>query len=313
MEETNYPGRKTTAADATSISTSPEKGLHGGSDLSGRLNDSESQSEGERGPGVTRVKSLWKKMSLVDKRSLDQPNRLFEMVRRPVTLLTFPVIFWCGFTYGTNLCWFNLINGSTSLVFTEAPYEFSPAFVGLTYISPVIGTVLSNIYAGWFGDRFTLWMARRNNGNLESEYRLWLFAPCMLLIPGGLILYGVGAAHSVHWFGVVFAMGLLAATNGIIVQLTISYCVDSYYALSAEAIVTMMLVRNTMSFAFGYGLTPWITNMGLQNSFIVAAFAGLAQIATVFLFLKYGKGLRVASMPRYDKYVAQLQKAGLIH
>ena len=148
---------------------------------------------------------------------------------------------------------------------------------------------------------------------LEPEHRLWLFLPSLLLIPFGLILWGVGAAHAVQWFGCVFAMGVIALTNTIGLQLSVSYCIDSYKDLSGEAMVTVILVRNTMSFAIGYGLTPWVTNMGLQNAFIVAAFAGMAQCATFFIFVKYGKTLRRQSAPRYAKYVQKMASSGVIH
>lgn len=88
---------------------------------------------------------------------------------------------------------------------------------------------------------------------MQSEYRLWLLIPLLPFVSGGLILWGVGAAHHVHWFGLVFALGLLGFVNTIGAQLSISYCIDSYQELSGEAIVTVILIRNTMSFAIGYG------------------------------------------------------------
>lgn len=88
---------------------------------------------------------------------------------------------------------------------------------------------------------------------MESEQRLWLFTLSALLIPGGLILWGVGAAHHVQWFGIVFAMGVIGITNTLGVVISISYCIDSYRELGGEAIVTVILIRNTMSFAMGYG------------------------------------------------------------
>lgn len=88
---------------------------------------------------------------------------------------------------------------------------------------------------------------------MQPEYRLWLFSILILLVPGGLILWGVGAAHNVQWFGVIFAMGVIGFTNTVGVQLSVSYCIDSYRELSGEAIVTVIIIRNTMSFAIGYG------------------------------------------------------------
>lgn len=53
--------------------------------------------------------------------------------------------------------------------------------------------------------------------------------------------------------------------------------------------------------------------MGLQNAFIVAAFAGLAQLLTFLIFIKWGKRWRAASAPAYYKHVKLLQEAGLVH
>ena len=96
-------------------------------------------------------------------------------------------------------------------------------------------------------------MARQNGGIMESEFRLWLFSASIVLLPASLILWGVGAAHNIHWFGLIFAMGIIGFTNSVGLQLSVNYCIDSYRELSGEAIVTVILVRNTMSFAVGYG------------------------------------------------------------
>lgn len=168
-------------------------------------------------------------------------------------------------------------------------------------------------YTGSFGDRFILRLARKHGGILEAEHRLWLFMASLAAIPLGLILWGVGAAHHVHWFGLIFAMGVIAFTNTVGLQLSISYCVDSYRDLAGETIITVIIIRNTMSFAIGYGLTPWVENMGYQNAFILAAFAGLAQVLTFLLFVKYGKRLRQASTDRYLKCVKEITDAGLTH
>lgn len=100
-------------------------------------------------------------------------------------------------------------------------------------------------------------------------------------------------------------MFFIAASNSIGVQLSVSYCIDSYKDLSGEAMITVIIIRNTMSFAVNYGVTPWITNMGYQNAFILAAFAGLAQVLTFLLVVRYGKGWRERSKGRYYRYVVE--------
>lgn len=185
--------------------------------------------------------------------------------------------------------------------------------VGLTYVSPLVGTAIAAFYTGYIGDRVVLYLARKNKGILEPEHRLWLFLPQLVLLPFGLILWGVGAAQRVHFMGPVFAMGVIACTNAMGLQLSVSYCIDSYRDLSGEAIVTVILVRNTMSFAVNYGITPWVDGMGLQNAFLVAASVGMAQCASFLAFVKYGKGLRRTSAPRYAKYVEEMASEGVGH
>ncbi|CAK4031017.1 MFS general substrate transporter [Lecanosticta acicola] len=259
------------------------------------------------------TKTYIDKLKLFRTADLRKPTRLLGMVTRPLIFLTFPVIFYSGFCYGSNLVWFNVLNGTSSLILANPPYDFAASMVGLSYFSPLIGTAISSFYTGYLGDRILLQLARRNKGILEPEYRLWLFLPALFILPAGLILWGVGAAHHVHWFGCVFAMGTIAFTNAVGLQIAVAYCIDSYKALASEAIVTVILVRNTMSFAVGYGITPWVTHMGLQDAFLVAAFVGMAQIATFAVFVRCGKGLRRRSARRYAKYVAQMASAGVVH
>jgi hypothetical protein len=53
-------------------------------------------------------------------------------------------------------------------------------------------------------------------------------------------------------------MCVIATTNTIGLQISLAYCVDSYRDLAGEAIITVILIRNTMSFAIGYGgKPPW--------------------------------------------------------
>ena len=92
---------------------------------------------------VTReTKSYWCKLKVFDTKALRYPNHLKGMVLRPLIFLTFPVIFYSGFSYGSNLIWFNVLNGTASLILSEKPYGFSPSIVGLCYFSPLIGVIL---------------------------------------------------------------------------------------------------------------------------------------------------------------------------
>lgn len=180
-----------------------------------------------------------------EKLSIWQPHPGQSMISRAVRSLKYlgwPVIFYAGFSYGSYLILFNILNATASIILSGAPYNFSPSMVGISYISCFIGVILGSIISGRMSDWLTIKLARRNNGIMEAEHRLWPFVLCVVLVPGSLLLWGVGAAHGIHWFGLIFAMGSLAFTTTLGVTLSVNYMIDSYHDISGDAIVAVILV-----------------------------------------------------------------------
>lgn len=224
---------------------------------------------------------------------------MIQRAIRSLKYLSWPVIFYAGFSYGSYLIWFNVLNATASIILGGAPYNFKASMVGLSYLSCCIGVVIGSFLSGKLSDILTIRLARRNKGIMEAEHRLWPFLICLVFVPVGLILWGVGAAHGVHWFGLIVAMCILALTTTIGVSISVNYMIDSYHDISGDAIVTVILVRNTMSFAISYGITPWITNLGYQNCFVSAAFIGMAASSVFLVMIAFGKKLRVKSAAKY--------------
>jgi MFS family permease len=194
--------------------------------------------------------------TFAQKLSIWQPTagqNVVEHAKRSLGYLTWPVIFYAGFSYGSYLIWFNVLNATASIILGGPGYNFSSSMVGLSYVSCVIGVIIGALVSGRLSDWLTIKLARRNNGIMEAEHRLWPFALCLIMVPAFLILWGVGAARNIHWFGLVFAMGCVAFTSSVGVTLSVNYLIDSYHDTSGDAIVTVILIRNTMSFAISYG------------------------------------------------------------
>lgn len=201
LEETNYdraPLELVDTPSATPGTTTPKEGVLPTSldpEKGGTIPDPEDNIDSAVGLHEYKKKTYLQKLSLLDKK---RPFHLFRMMFRPLLFFSLPSVVYAGFSYGSNLVWFNVLNGTASLILSAPPYNFPASMVGLSYVSPLIGVAAGSFYSGVIGDRVTLWLARRNKGILESEHRLWLFAPSLILIPGSLILWGVGAAHHVH-------------------------------------------------------------------------------------------------------------------
>ncbi|GKT49682.1 putative MFS-type transporter [Colletotrichum spaethianum] len=154
---------------------------------------------------------------------------MLRMAYRPVLMVfRLPTVAWGGFLYDINLAWYNVLNGTASPVLTGNPYNWSAALVGCIYAGPIIGTAVASLWSGNAADWITLQLARRNNGIREPEHRLWVLAVSGIISAAGLITWGVGAYHNVHWVGLVFGLGML--TFGVVTggSIAVSYNVDCF-------------------------------------------------------------------------------------
>lgn len=306
-EETNYTRAQTDEPSTIITTESPKLSSDGEKEKSAAV-------DMEAATGVS-IRSGHTKKSYVKKLALWGPsqeqNTLFRRLWQCIYFLSWPVIFYAGFSYGSYLVYFNILNGTASIILGGEPYNFGSSMVGLSYVAPIIGVILASFFTGRFSDWLTIKLARQNNGVMEAEHRLWPFLVCVVLVPCSLILWGVGAAHEIHWFGLIVGMCILAFTSTCGITLSVNYFIDSYRELSGIAMASVILVRNTMSFAIGYGITPWVDNMGYQNCFISAAFIGMACASVFFVMIKFGKTFRERSREQYWELVQENWEKGM--
>ncbi|CDK27154.1 unnamed protein product [Kuraishia capsulata CBS 1993] len=231
----------------------------------------------------------------------------------PLKMAQFPVVLYSGFLYGASLFWYSVMNGTISSVFTASPYNFSNAMTGLVYVSPLIFAILMNFYAGYASDWLKLKLAERRGGTSYAEDRLWLLILYMILGPAALFLYGIGAYYGIHWFGLVIGAGV---TGGCIILGAASACtytVDTYREMSCEAMVIVVLIRNTMNFAMDYGITPWISNTGLKKTFLAGGFICFFCAGTFLIMELTGPYWRRKTKDRYWKIIEGRRAKGICH
>lgn len=123
------------------------------------------------------------------------------------------------------------------------PYNFSIGQQGLVFLSPCIGNLLGSLLCGNLNDALSRWSSRRNGGVFEPEMRLPVVLFPALLVPTGLLMFGLGVHNGVHWIVPTIGAGLngLALTGiGSVAQ---PYMMDSY----APVIYDCLVVRTTPS------------------------------------------------------------------
>ena len=108
MEETNYH-RVTTSTSIKSVPSSLPAEAVQSQPTDEKVQEvvlDQGVSSLEQGGGIqspSSKKTYGQKLALWQKSDLEQPNRLVGMMLRPLVFLTFPVIFYAGFSYGSNL------------------------------------------------------------------------------------------------------------------------------------------------------------------------------------------------------------------
>lgn len=156
-------------------------------------------------------------------------------------------------------------------------------------------------------------MARRNNGVSEPEHGLYLFVISVVIIPIAMIVYGLGVTYHWHWMALVFTQFLLAVNSAVAVTGALNYAIGSYCELSSEMITTCVLIRNTMSFAINWGITPWLKKSGYLKVYCIIGGIALLWNGSVFVMTRHGRFLRERSASRYWRQVEKARDEGLTY
>lgn len=85
------------------------------------------------------VKTFGQKLSIIHE---PRPFLMHWRAWQILKLLSWPSIFFAGFSYGTYLIWFNVFNATASIVLGGEPYNFKPSIVGLSYLACIVGVTI---------------------------------------------------------------------------------------------------------------------------------------------------------------------------
>ena len=234
------------------------------------------------------------------------PMQALRKSQRALAIFAFfPNITWAGLLYGTNLACYNVLNATISPLLGSSPYNFSPKMIGVAYLSPFVFGAIGSVWSGQISDAIMMRLVRRNSGVREPEQRLWALLVSGVLCSAGLVLWGVGASKGVHFMGLIIGFGLVALGIVCAGSISLAYAVDCFKEISGESVITIIVIRNTIGFAFNYAIDPWISSMGLQNCFVSVAVIALVCTWSFLLMVLFGKRLRKMTARKYWQYVSE--------
>lgn len=143
-------------------------------------------------------------------------------------------------------------------------------------------------------------LSKKNRGWREPELCLWSLIPTAIIMPAGLMIYGIAAARGLHRIIPVFGAGLIGFGISVSGTVATSYILDCYKNIDTQPITAVILVRNVVGFAITWATQPWIDNMGRQNAFIVVGILSLVITGFSVVFIGFGKAMRRFTASKYD-------------
>ncbi|KAK4995031.1 hypothetical protein LTR66_005064 [Elasticomyces elasticus] len=211
---------------------------------------------------------------------------------RPFVLFAYPAILWSTMVYSLSVGWLIVLSESVSSIYRDrASYNFSALQTGLVYLSPFIGGVLGTAVAGKVSDLIVRWMARRNGGIYEPEFRLVMALPVALCTTVGLMGYGWSSQERDAWIVPTVFFGIISFGCSLGSTTAITFAVDSYRQYAGEALVTLNFSKNVFhGLVFSLFFNRWLEHDGAKTVFI--ALGGIQMACLLFSIPMYIYGKR---------------------
>ena len=182
---------------------------------------------------------------------------------------------------------------NTLTLFLQPVYHFGAKQIGFFYFAPIVAVICGFILGHWIHDVVASVSARRNNGKLEPEARLWVMWLSTPIMMTGLIVLGFALQKHMHYMVAavgwgLFVFGIVITTVGLN-----AYNLSSYPEGAGEVSAWINFARMTGGFMVTYVQVEWATKVGTAKSF--GTQAGIVVAVFVLLIIPmqfYGKRLR---------------------
>jgi MFS family permease len=223
------------------------------------------------------------------------PDKWLKVAIRPFILFAYPSILWSALVYSLSIGWLIVLSESIADIYIQRDtYNFTALQAGLVYISPFIGGVLGTAVAGKVSDMIVRYLARRNGGVYEPEFRLVMAIPIAITTVIGLMGYGWSAQNRDLWIVPTVFFGFISFGCSLGSTTAITFAVDSYRQYAGEALVTLNFSKNIFhGLIFSLFFNHWLESDGSKDVFIALGGIQLACLFSTIPMYMYGKRARL--------------------
>jgi MFS family permease len=222
-------------------------------------------------------------------------DKWLRVMVRPFILFAYPAVLWSSMVYALAVGWLIVLSESVAHIYqNRESYNFTSLQVGLVYISPFVGGVLGTAVAGKISDVVVRFMARKNDGIYEPEFRLMMALPIALSTTIGLMGFGWSAEEKNNWIVPTVFFGVISFGCSLASTTAVTFVVDSYRQYAGEALVTLNFSKNILhGFIFSLFFPHWLEASGPKDVFLAV---GGIQLGCMFFSIPmyiWGKRARM--------------------
>ncbi|KAK6423260.1 hypothetical protein LTR95_016563 [Oleoguttula sp. CCFEE 5521] len=177
--------------------------------------------------------------------------------------LSSPAVIWAilatSITLGTTIA-LSLTYGS---ILTEG-FGWSQADVGLVNCGIIPISFAAMFFAGYLGDKLNLFLAKRRGGEHKPEHSLITLIFPTIVSALAIVVYAVTANNPARYSSWGIIMGWTLFQFGFIVCLitTTHFAAEAYPHKPGPALVTVVGLKNIVSFGASFGLVPMVHRFG---------------------------------------------------
>jgi MFS family permease len=227
-------------------------------------------------------------------------DRWWRVAVRPFFLFTYPSIMWSALIYAMSIGWLIVLSECVGHIYEDRDsYNFTPLQVGLVYISPFIGGIIGTAIAGKVSDIIVRYMARKNGGIYEPEFRLVMAIPIAISTVAGLMGFGWSVEEKDNWIVPTVFFGIISFGCSLGSTTSITFAVDSYRQYAGEALVTLNVSKNILhGLVWSLFFNRWLESDGSKLVFNCIGGIQLACLLTTIPMYIWGKRGRMWTVRR---------------